>query len=222
MHNSPRSFNLSWYHINKHFLHKIRSCCLISVFIALCWVGGLTPLSVPAHVWWWGGMEIMLMEMSPSLSGLALAARLNKLKILLKGDRSSQNTINNFKMPFQEPAWQFGACRLGLSCKESVSKHIELKSRHICQTVGRSISCVPLAEWVLAKAKTQRQKGALSFWWFITSIWCCRGNDLRTRDVSEKYFCMEVVLVPGVAAASGESQTRHQHGCLPVACFSLN
>lgn len=44
----------------------------------------------------------MLTEISPSLSVLALAARLNKLKILLKGDRSSQNTINNFKMPFQD------------------------------------------------------------------------------------------------------------------------
>lgn len=60
-------------------------------------------------------MEIMLTEMSPPLSGLALAARLNKLKILLKGDRSSKNTINNFKVPFQEPARQFGACRVGLS-----------------------------------------------------------------------------------------------------------
>lgn len=114
--NSHKSFNLSWYHINKHFLDKIKSYyCLISVPVALCWVSGLTPLSAPAHVWWWGGMEIMLTEMSPSLSGLALAARLNKLKILLKGDRSSQNTINNFKMPFQEPARQFRACRVGLS-----------------------------------------------------------------------------------------------------------
>lgn len=122
--NSHKSFNLSWYNINKHFLDKIRSySCLISVPVALCWVGGLTPLSAPANVWWWGGMEIMLTEMSPSLSGLALAARLNKLKILLKGDRSSQNTINNFKMPFQEPARQFRACRVGLSWKESVSQN---------------------------------------------------------------------------------------------------